>query len=261
MLQGDVLIISQILQCMQAREPLPDFILEFMDDDELVQRDFEPPLIKLLIRSCRLLSDHKSAGAMNEALATEAQMLMDDWVTWRPLIGAWGPNDKPSTKSVRDKADSDEVFYTIWLAVAYLFQQSTQILISDLQIEWTRSQHNILPGPETSAALEVALDTQIALCNTMRESILYYMKDFMACKATSRTQGAYMLLWPASIMLSITTTTPENFFWSAKQIAKVAEVFGLRQAQVVADILWMGVRAAPQYMPSSVSSTGDDNGK
>ncbi|KAF2685415.1 hypothetical protein K458DRAFT_24221 [Lentithecium fluviatile CBS 122367] len=246
-----------IMQCLQAREPLPDFVLEFMGDEELAKREFEAPFIRLLIRSCQLLSDHKTAGSMNEALAREAQALMDDWLDWRPIFGAWGPGERPSTKVVRRKTDPDEIYHIVWLAIAYLFQQSTQILISDLQIEWTRSQYKIIASPETSLALEEAINAQLTLCDTIKDSVVYYMDDFSACQAATRTMGAHSLLWPLSILLSISTTTPDHFVWSAKRAAKIAEVFGLKQAQMVADMIWMGVQASPSYITPLETSNRD----
>lgn len=232
------------MQCLQSRSPLPDFILKHMDDEELAKRDFEPPFIRLLVRSCDILARHKAAGAMDKSLATEAQQLLDDWEVWRPTVGAWGPGSRPSVEPLKTITDPDEVYHAVWLAVAYIYQQSSLMLISDLQIEWARAQHLALDTAESSAALDAAIGAQIGFSEATKDAVLYYTKAFATVHMASRLMGAHSVLWPLSNLLQIATATGEDYVWCARQAARIADVFGLPLAQMVSDMIWMGIRGA-----------------
>ncbi|KAF2648901.1 hypothetical protein K491DRAFT_223155 [Lophiostoma macrostomum CBS 122681] len=44
---------SLLAHCLQTRQPLPDFVLAFLDNEQISQRDFEPEFYKLLARLCK----------------------------------------------------------------------------------------------------------------------------------------------------------------------------------------------------------------
>jgi hypothetical protein len=232
------------MQCLQDRAPLPSFIVEFSHDEELAERDFEAPFTNLLIRTCELLSTHKAAGCVNNDLAADARMLMVDWQLWRPRGRVWGPGDWPPAALVSHTTDIDTIHQIVWLGMAYLTSRGILVLISDLLIEHAEIQHRITPTPTTSLALSRATQAQLVLCERLQERVVYHMKDFAASEAVARTMGAQGLLWPLSSMLGVRTTTAERLMWCAGQASRIAELFGLRQAKIVVDLIMMGVGAA-----------------
>jgi len=233
------------MQCLVDREPLPPFILEYLEDEELAQRDFEAPFVSLLIRSCQLLSAHKAAGSMDDALAAHATRLLEDWSLWPSEPLEW-----PPTTPVRDMKNSDEIHHMVWLAVAHLTQQGVMIVISDLSLEYAHAQYTSTPSPSTSKSLERAVKDQFSLCNTLRASITYHMEDFAMCKAAAKTMGAQALLWPLSTLLGLKTTMREDCEWCVGQAVKIAEMFNLKHAKMMADMMAMAAMASPRRSTS-----------
>jgi hypothetical protein len=249
------------MQSLQDRTPLPSYIVEFTNDAELSARDFEAPMTKLLVRSSRILSTHKSLGSMSSSLADEASQLLQDWHHWRPApaVGAWTLGEWPPTATVRTRTNADEIQHRVWLIMAYLHSMGVRILVSDLLVEYAQALPPILVdyretlASRDEALLNDALATQNALCADLMTNLSAYLDDFARLKLAMRTIGAQSLLWPLSTLLGVRTVTGERFAWCAGQAARIADVFGLRQAQVIVDLMMMGTRAA-----ASMGGGGED---
>lgn len=226
------------MSCIRTREPLPEFILNSMEDGDIAQRDFHPIFIELLARICRLRADYKILGFVDDRMAKEVQLLMSD-------VEAWDPGERPRAESAALSTNSDETYRVAWQASFWVFQQSARVLVSDLFVEWVRGHHNANPTVLTAAALEKAIEDQLRLCEGLKDSICYYCDNLGSSKAGTRVVGAYSLLYPLSILASLSTTAPETFVWIAEQAEKIAEVFGLRLGKMMAELMWVGIRAGP----------------
>jgi hypothetical protein len=185
---------------------------------------------------------------MTDALAADATILMKDWSLWRPMEEVWGPLVWPPRTPVRDKTNPNEIHHLVWLAIVHLSQEAIMILISDLLLEYARSQHASSPSPSTSASLERATDNQLSTCDALRASVAFHIEDLTACKTAARTMGALSLLWPLSTLLGLKTTTKESYEWCAEQAAKIADVFNLRMAKVMGDMMEIGAKVARDRM-------------
>lgn len=242
---------------MRVSEPLPDFILSFLGDDGISQRDFQPFLYKLLGRLCQLRYDQKTKGIVDNRMFREAQSLLDEFSTWSPGIPEWHAGGRPSVDSMPLTSNADETYRLIWLATTWIFQQTARIVASDVFIEGARGQALLRPGLAARAILNDAINTQLELVEELKESLAYYLHNFKASQSTMKTVGGYMLLWGLSGMSSASTCSEDTFLWMTNQAETIAEGFGLRQGRMLAEFLRKRARVPPveEVRSSTVPST------
>lgn len=85
---------------------------------------------------------------------------------------------------------------------------------------------------------------QFEISRDVQDAVEYYLVNFSATTATTRSIGAHMLMMPLSILLGASTTSPQMYFWIAKTAERIAEKFALKQGKMVADFLMMGKKMA-----------------
>jgi hypothetical protein len=234
-----MLIVDQLAHCLQTREPLPDFVTLFFDNEQVSQRDFEPQFYKLLGRLCKVRADHKNKGFIpDELMAIEAQQLMDEFKAWQPKVSNWDPDRRPSPlPGVIYSAD--DTYRFVWRITIWLFKHTASVLASEIVIEWARAKCTVSPSASCSATLAGAVQTQKRLCQELVDSTLYYLKELKNTEPGMRTIGGYALLWPIYVLSTSSTSTLDTMIWITEQSEKVAEEFGIRQAKVMADFLRM----------------------
>ncbi|KAF2260637.1 hypothetical protein CC78DRAFT_536295 [Lojkania enalia] len=228
-----------LAHCLQTRDPLPSFILHFLQDDEISQRDFEPAFYKLLARLCQLRAQHKEKGYVEESMADEARTLMDEFEAWQPNIAEWKAEERPSLPTDSSMAQSNEAYRYVWLATTWIFQRTARILASDLVIEWARADVLASPSSLAAATLDDTLRAQIELCEELKESTIYYLKTFRDTESAMRTVGGYGLLWPLYVLSTASTSTVETMQWIAVHSEQIANEFGVRQGKMMADFMKM----------------------
>lgn len=232
------LIRLQLAHCLQTREPLPPFILEFLDNDDIARRDFEPAFYKLLARLCQVRADQKNKGLADAAMAQEAEQLMNEFEAWQPTISDWQPHERPS-QSLDAQQNADDTYRFVWLATIWIFKHSAQILACDLVIEWAQAQVLISPGSPASNALDNAVNKQIKLCDELKDSTNYYLDKYKGTRTAMRTVGGYGLLWPLYVLSTSSTSTSETMLWVREMAEKVADEFGIKQGKAMADFMKM----------------------
>jgi hypothetical protein len=229
---------EQLAHSLQTRDPLPDFIMKFLDDEGIAQRDFEPAFYRLLAKLCQIRADQKNKGFVAASMAREAEQLMDQFEAWQPSISDWDPREKPKP-GLRAKQTANDMYRFVWLATIWIFKQTARILASDIVIEWARAQVLLSPGSSASHTLESAMETQVRLCTELKDSTDYYLEHFSDTESAMRTVGGYGLLWPLYVLSTSSTSTAETMIWVGKQADKIAGEFGVRQGKAMSDFMKM----------------------
>ncbi|KAF2111274.1 hypothetical protein BDV96DRAFT_582818 [Lophiotrema nucula] len=228
-----------LAHCLQTREPLPPFILNYIEDSEISRRDFEPGFYRLLARLCQVRAQHKQQGYVDAKLADEAQLLAVEFGAWAPDIADWERNERPLPAPEPSGHQSTEAYRYIWLATIWIFQLTARILASDIVIEWARSRVTHEPGSPSSAALGDAITAQIELCEELKDSTSFYLRSFRDTQSAMRTVGGYGLLWPLYVLSTASTSTAETMRWIATHSEQIAEGFGVRQGKMMANFMKM----------------------
>ncbi|KAF1997034.1 hypothetical protein P154DRAFT_622822 [Amniculicola lignicola CBS 123094] len=223
-----------LAHCLQRSDPLPPFVLNYLENDEMAQRDFDPVFYKLLARLCQLRSDHKTKGYIDDTMAQDAQVLMIELEAWQPSVPDWTLDEKPMPQS-STSTNSNEFSHFIWLTTIWLFQRTARILASNIVIEWSRSQSPL----SSFSILNNAERDQKILGEELMEAISYYLDRFRGVQTGTRTVGGSSLLWPLYVLSTAATTGPETMAWIAQASERVAGEFGVRQGKLMADIVKM----------------------
>jgi hypothetical protein len=227
-----------LAHCLQTREPLPDFVITFLDNERIAQRDFEPDFYKHLARLCQIRADHKNKGFVDADMAKDAHELMHEFEEWQPTIADWQPDERPAP-GPEIATSADDTYRFVWLATIWIFKHTAQILASDLVIEWARAQNLVTPGSLASHTLKEVLETQTILCEELRESVVYYLDIFKSSQSNMRTIGGYGLLWPLYVLSTAAVSTPLTMRWISRKAEEIAEAFGIRQSKTMADFMRM----------------------
>jgi hypothetical protein len=213
-----------------------------------MQKEFEPEMMRLLLRSARLLAKHNSLGYVDTDMAKEAYALMHDWPRWipSPVLRTWEFGQRPAAEEIISLTNGPVLDRIMWLISAYMFKQCLLLFISEFTIEYNRSLERVQPG-SAKEALDEAMRVQAELCTEVKNDVDYYMKRLHVCQSPSKGVAGNLLLWPPSILLSLSTASIETFFWAADRAKKVAETFSFRPAETVSEMIMMGAKAAPGY--------------
>jgi hypothetical protein len=242
------LTVAQITQCIQAKQDVPQWIRDFCEDDELMQKEFEPEMMRLLLRSARLIAKHKSLGYVDTGMAKEAYALMHDWPRWIPrsILRTWEFGQRPAAEELMGLTNGALLDRIMWLITGYMFKQCVLLFISEFTIEYNRSLERVQPG-SAKEALDEAMRVQTKLCEEVKADVDYYMRTLHKCQSPSKGVAGHLLLWPPSILLSLSTASLDTFFWAADRAKKVAETFSFKPAEEVSAMIMMGAKAAPGY--------------
>lgn len=229
---------------MRSRDPLPDFIVDFLADEGLTQRDFEPTTYALFVGVCQLRYEHKIRGFIDDVMAEQAQRLFDDFEDWEPSDpdSTWKRGQRPPAEIAAHTSNQDFTYRVVWLATAWLMQRSSQILLTEMLIEYARERQKRQPSTRNETALENVLAQQRRVCDRVQDSVMYYLDNFAQSTAATRTIGAHILMWPLSVLLTTSTCTAETMNWIMRQSSRIADTFSLRQGRMMADLIQMGVR-------------------
>ncbi|KAF2021368.1 hypothetical protein BU24DRAFT_417030 [Aaosphaeria arxii CBS 175.79] len=226
-----------LAHCLQTRDPIPPFILTFLDDESITQRDFAPDFYKLLARLCQLRSDHKQKGYVDAPMATEASSLVNEFDLWHPHIPDWHPYSRPSADDFRRNVD-DDTYRFMWLSNTWFFKHTARVLASDMVIEYARAQLLLAPASASATStLADAVSTQTSLCVELRDSTEYYFDKFRSAESCQRTAGGYGLLWPLYVLSMSATSTSETMLWIKDMASGIADAFGIRQGRAMADFI------------------------
>jgi hypothetical protein len=220
---------------------VPDFILLFFNNEDILERDFEPVFYRLLGDLCEMRAEHKNKGFVDAAMAQKAQRLMNELEAWQPSTSEWSSTEQPMGLT-HVKGTEDYPHRLVWLAGVWMFKYTARILSTDILIEWARTQLAYSSQFYITAALDEAIHRQEVLCRELKQSINYYLERFGELKCAVRTTGGYALLWPLYVLSMSSSTTMETVTWIEKQAKRVAEVFGIRQGKVMAEFLRAFIR-------------------
>ena len=220
---------------------MPDFILLFLNNEDVLERDFEPDFYRLLGDLCEMRAEHKSRGVVDVAMAQKAQRLVNELDAWQPNISEWSSTEYP-TGLTHVKGTEDYPHRLVWLAGVWMFKYTARILSTDILIEWARSQLAYSSQFYVTAALDEAILRQEVLFRELKQSINYYLERFGELTSAVRTAGGYALLWPLYVLSMSSSTTMETVTWIEKQAKRVAEDFGIRQGKVMAEFLRTFIR-------------------
>ncbi|KAH7135317.1 hypothetical protein B0J11DRAFT_157423 [Dendryphion nanum] len=227
-----------LAHCLQTREPLPGFVIAFLDDEGITQRDFEPFFYRLLAQLCQLRAEQKTKGFVDSSMAEEAQQLADILAEWQPSIPDWQPDCRPIGDPT-SKYQQDDTYRVVWLAAIWLFKQTSRILALDIVIEWARAQTMLSPGGPAGARLELAISMQRVLGTELADSTEYYMQHFRDTETSTRVIGGYGLLWPLYVLSTSSTSTQDTMIWITQKAEEITEEFGIRQGKTMADFIKM----------------------
>ncbi|KAF2731880.1 hypothetical protein EJ04DRAFT_578770 [Polyplosphaeria fusca] len=222
---------------LQTREPLPKFIRNYLEDDEISQQDFDPEFYRLLARLCEVRSQHKTNGFIDEDMVNEAQSLMDEFAEWQPNISDWKANERPTPQPESLQSQNGEAYRYVWLATIWFFQRTARILASDMIIEWAREEVRGTPGSPASGRLDEAMEAQAELCEEVKDSTTYFLSVFKEAQSAMRTIGGYGLLWPLCVLSTASTSTAETMQWIERHSEMIADEFSVRQGKMMAEFM------------------------
>lgn len=270
---------TQFALCLLQSDPLPDYLLQHLEEEKLGDEDFEVRFYKTMDRVCTLRSLQKQNGFVTASMVTEARAALASFAIWDTEFPSWvlPPGHPSPRKGTGHGADiitqgADESHRFIWVAMSWLLIQAARILVTEIIIVYLRAQVALEPDPSPSlrASLDESLTSQRAIAQDVQDAVEYYLAAFATTAATTRSIGAHMLMMPLSVLLGASTTQGPTYAWIARTAAKLAEVFALRQGKMVADFLISGVKSETfalgpskkplSYTSSIISDVGDVKG-
>ena len=240
----------QLALCLLTSEPLPDYLLQHVQDEKLEEHDFEFIFYNLMSRVCTLRALHKHTGFVSASALSSALDTLQRFRDWDPEWPIWilPPSHRTRRRGTGrppniQVAAAEESHRFIWVAMSWLLINTAQILLYEILIVYHRAQQALEPTQETDEALRAASTAQVALSQDLADAVDYYLSNFETSTASTRSIGAHMLMMPLSILLGVSTTSGGTYLWIARTASRITDVFALKQGKMVADFLMMGIKA------------------
>lgn len=244
---------------MRLRQRIPPPIAAYMQLDAQSQREFYPDFFMVMDDLCSLRADlfEKAGGVVDEALFRRAQKLHFDYEVRCEWMREYVATARPSAEHIAAEDSPETTYRFITHVSSWVSLQCVRVLISDIFLEWARAEHerwlqqqppqtsSSSPDPKspsspsaspspTLQALEAATDRHQHLCDTVQDGVSYFLTHFSRNKTATRIHCGIYMLWPLSMFLGLSTTSPERLTWVAQQGRFISDRFSLRMGNVLA---------------------------
>ncbi|KAF2646590.1 hypothetical protein P280DRAFT_14491 [Massarina eburnea CBS 473.64] len=222
-------------ECLRSREPVPEFVCRRMEAEAIEHDDHYPDFFQLITFLCRLLSEHKTKGYVDEAMVTRAHSMKVQFEYRCAMMRNYVSEERPSVEEIAHETDPEVIYLFQARVNSWIFIHCVRALISDIFIEYARQRDYESPGALTLHALEIATNEQTRSADMIENSVAYYLEKFATSTAATRVQLGVYMMWPLSVLASLSAASSASIGRIVKYAEKISDEYGLRMAKTMAE--------------------------
>lgn len=243
------LTVVQIIDCIQRLRLIPDKILlwsELPQEDEDVDWFVENRLFGILARFCMLRkavfdTDHDMRYTQDEArsLAYSIDAEFADWANCLPWEYAYMTRTNENSEDT--VFDHYHVYKGFWIAGVWNLYRCARILTNEIIMKILSIQiHSTSKAAQFKAMYRKSVDVASQLSSDIRASIPFYFGKGFSSNGSSNIPMAaagHAVLWPLFVVCTFPESSSSTQDWAIKQLQKVSDLKGIKQATSLANIL------------------------